>query len=183
MSGKPLLPLSLSLSLSLLILFQARRTLVHELTCTHTHTHTHTYSHTHSHTHTHTHTHMHTHTVTHTLTHTHTHMHTHTVTHAQLPRLHEFVWHGADPSEPGRFIPRKNTFTQFRHVPAQIYVNVRDVRTNDDTLITVKLMVFYELKDIERMVSRTNIQWNLSIAVTPGTAESVLISEVFSFQG
>lgn len=29
---------------------------------------------------------------------------------------------------------------------------VKDVRTNDDTLITVKLMVFYELSDIETMV-------------------------------
>ena len=63
------------------------------------------------------------------------------------------MWHGADPNDPGRFIPRRNTFTFFRHVPSQIYVNVRDVRTNDDTLITVKLMVFYELKNIERMVS------------------------------
>ena len=30
---------------------------------------------------------------------------------------------------------------------------MRDVRTNDDTLITVKLMVFYELRDIETMVT------------------------------
>ena len=32
-------------------------------------------------------------------------------------------------------------------------LKVRDVRTNDDTLITVKLMVFYELRDIETMVT------------------------------
>ena len=82
----------------------------------------------------------------------HTHTHSHTHSHIHSHRLHEFVWHGADPNEPGRFVPRKNVFTQFCHVPSQIYVNVRDVRTNDDTLITVKLMVFYELKDIERMV-------------------------------
>ena len=31
-------------------------------------------------------------------------------------------------------------------------LKVRDVRTNDDTLITVKLMVFYELRDVETMV-------------------------------
>ena len=30
---------------------------------------------------------------------------------------------------------------------------VKDVRTNDDTMITVKLMLFYELKDILKMVS------------------------------
>ena len=31
-----------------------------------------------------------------------------------------------------------------------MFVNfqVKDVRTNDDTMITVKLMLFYELKDI-----------------------------------
>ena len=33
-----------------------------------------------------------------------------------------------------------------------VLLKVRDVRTNDDTLITVKLMVFYELRDIETMV-------------------------------
>ena len=36
-----------------------------------------------------------------------------------------------------------------------LFVNlqVKDVRTNDDTMITVKLMLFYELKDILKMVS------------------------------
>ena len=32
------------------------------------------------------------------------------------------------------------------------FLKVKDVRTNDDTLITVKLMVFYELTDTETMV-------------------------------
>ena len=72
------------------------------------------------------------------------------------------MWHGADRNDPGRFIPRKNIFKFFRHVPSQIYVNVRDVRTNDDTLITVKLMVFYELKDIERMVSVLR-EWQMRV--------------------
>ena len=30
---------------------------------------------------------------------------------------------------------------------------MRDVRTNDDTLIMVKLMLFYELKHVNTMVS------------------------------
>lgn len=67
-------------------------------------------------------------------------------------RLHEFVWHGTDPEKRGRFIPRQNKFTKLCHVPSQFYFNVTDVRTNDDTLITVKLMLFYELADIETMV-------------------------------
>ena len=29
---------------------------------------------------------------------------------------------------------------------------VRDVRTTDDTMLTVKLMVFYELSDVIKMV-------------------------------
>ncbi len=67
-------------------------------------------------------------------------------------RFHEFDWHGPDPDRPGRFIPNRNKFTQLCHVPSQFYFNVTDVRTNDDTLITVKLMLFYELTDIEIMV-------------------------------
>ncbi len=69
-------------------------------------------------------------------------------------RLHEFKWHGEDRSQPGRFIPGKNQFTQLCHVPSQFYCNVRDVRTNDDTLITVKLMLFYEMVDVETMVTQ-----------------------------
>ena len=46
----------------------------------------------------------------------------------------------------------RDKFTKLCHVPHQLYYNVRDVRTNDDTLIVVKLMLFYELQDIETMV-------------------------------
>lgn len=69
------------------------------------------------------------------------------------PRLHEFVWHGSDPSNPGRFVPRTAKFTKLHHLPTQFQCNVKDVRTNDDTLVTVKLMIFYQLEDIENMVS------------------------------
>ena len=74
------------------------------------------------------------------------------VTSPSIHRLHDFIWHGSDRSNPGRFIPNKLKFTKLRHVPSQIYCNVKDVRTNDDTLITVKLMVFYHLVDVETMV-------------------------------
>ena len=49
-------------------------------------------------------------------------------------------------------IPMANKFTQLCHVPHQFYYDVRDVRTVDDTLITVKLMVFYEMVNVETMV-------------------------------
>ena len=67
-------------------------------------------------------------------------------------RLHEFQWHGSDRNDPGRYIPGKNKFKQLRHVPSHLYCTVRDVRTNDISIITVKLMVFFQLADVERMV-------------------------------
>ena len=47
-----------------------------------------------------------------------------------------------------------NKFTQLCSVPHQFYVDVKDVRTVDDTLITVKLMLFYEMVNVETMVSQ-----------------------------
>ena len=38
----------------------------------------------------------------------------------------------------------------------QFYYNVRDVRTKDDTNISVKLMIFFELEDVEKMLDRTH---------------------------
>lgn len=36
-----------------------------------------------------------------------------------------------------------------------MYYNINDVRSKDDALITVKLMVFFELRDIERMLGES----------------------------
>src|SRR5262249_24100351 len=62
--------------------------------------------------------------------------------------LHEFRWHGADPRNPNRKVPRALQFTKLRIIPDQMYFDVCDVRTADDALLTVKLMVFFELADI-----------------------------------
>jgi hypothetical protein len=70
--------------------------------------------------------------------------------------LHEFCWHGADPVNPTRKIPRALQFTKLRVIPDQMYFDVREVRTTDDALLTVKLMVFFELTDIERMLDQTH---------------------------
>ena len=40
-------------------------------------------------------------------------------------------------------------------IPMTAYHNVSEVRTNDDTLITIKLMLFFDLVDIERMLDAT----------------------------
>jgi hypothetical protein len=70
--------------------------------------------------------------------------------------LHEFCWHGADPVNPHRKIPRALTFTKLRIIPDQMYFDVREVRTADDALLVVKVMVFFELADIERMLDQTH---------------------------
>ena len=70
--------------------------------------------------------------------------------------LHEFRWHGADPKDHTRKIPRALKFTKLRVIPDQMYFDVLDVRTADDALLTVKLMVFFELTDIERMLDQTH---------------------------
>ena len=72
-------------------------------------------------------------------------------------RFHEFIWHGSNRSDPGRYIPGKNKFIQLRHVPSHLYCSVRDVRTNDISVITVKLMIFFQLADVERMVSEEDL--------------------------
>jgi hypothetical protein len=70
--------------------------------------------------------------------------------------LHDFVWHGADPRNPHRKLPRALTFQKLRVIPDQMYFDVCDVRTADDALLLVKLMVFFELVDIERMLDQTH---------------------------
>ena len=70
--------------------------------------------------------------------------------------LHEFRWHGADPVNPAHKIPRALQFTALRIIPDQMYVDVPHVRTADDALVVIQLMVFFELVDIERMLDRTH---------------------------
>lgn len=70
--------------------------------------------------------------------------------------LHQFQWHGADPQDPRQKIPRGLCFTKLRTIPDQMYFDVQDVRTADDALLVVKLMVFFELDDIERMLDQTH---------------------------
>jgi hypothetical protein len=70
--------------------------------------------------------------------------------------LHEFSWHGADPVNPNRKVPRALQFTKLRTIPDQMYFDVREVRTADDALLVVRLMVFFELIDIHRMLDQTH---------------------------
>ncbi|KAK7090349.1 uncharacterized protein [Littorina saxatilis] len=69
--------------------------------------------------------------------------------------LHHFVWHGTDPENKTRFIPKYNKFTKLRIIPDQFYYNADEIRTSDDALVRVKLMMFYELQNVERMLDST----------------------------
>lgn len=70
--------------------------------------------------------------------------------------LHEFTWHGADPKDHHRKIPRALNFVKLWVIPDQMYFDVQGVRTADDALLTIKLMVFFELVEIEIMLDETH---------------------------
>ena len=70
--------------------------------------------------------------------------------------VHTFEWSGM-PKDGSKttYQPRALKFTKLKVIPMTAYHNVNEVRTNDDTLITVKLMLFFELTDVEKMLDAT----------------------------
>jgi len=70
--------------------------------------------------------------------------------------IHEFTWHGEDGAHKTHIIPGAKKFQILRLIPDQFYYNITDVRTADDALIVVKLMVFYELVNVETMLNNTH---------------------------
>lgn len=71
--------------------------------------------------------------------------------------LHTFSWHGAAPGVEGyRKVPNALIFQKLWLMPDQMYHDVTDVRTSDDALLTIRLMMFFELRDIERMLVTTH---------------------------
>lgn len=70
--------------------------------------------------------------------------------------LHRFSWHGADPTNHRRKRASALQFEKLRVIPDQLYYDVENVRTADDALITVQLMVFFELINIEQMLDQTH---------------------------
>lgn len=67
--------------------------------------------------------------------------------------LHTFSWHG---SIGGQKVPNALVFQKLWMMPDQMYHDVSDVRTADDAVLTIKLMLFFELIDIERMLVTTH---------------------------
>ncbi len=70
--------------------------------------------------------------------------------------LHEFRWHGAHPNNPEKKVPRGLVFKKLRMIPDQCYITVEEVRTLDDALIKINLMIFFELVDINKMLDQTH---------------------------
>merc|ERR1719473_2284806 len=70
--------------------------------------------------------------------------------------IHHFEWSGM-PKDGSKttYQPRALKFDKLKVIPMTAYHNVSEVRTNDDTLITIKLMLFFELNDIEKMLDAT----------------------------
>ncbi|MEM6886263.1 MAG: hypothetical protein AAF571_14660, partial [Verrucomicrobiota bacterium] len=70
--------------------------------------------------------------------------------------IHQFRWHGSDAQLDTRKVPRGLKFEKLRVIPDQMYFDVENVRTSDDALVVIKLMVFFELVDIELMLDQTH---------------------------
>jgi hypothetical protein len=69
--------------------------------------------------------------------------------------LHSFSWHGNSGAD-GRKVPGALVFQKLWLMPDQMYHDVTDVRTADDAPLMIRLMIFFELIDIERMLVTTH---------------------------
>jgi hypothetical protein len=71
--------------------------------------------------------------------------------------LHTFAWHGSEGGSQGvKKVAKGLVFQKLWLMPDQMYHDVTDVRTADDAVLTIKLMMFFELTDIERMLEATH---------------------------
>jgi hypothetical protein len=71
--------------------------------------------------------------------------------------LHTFSWHASRGGSLGvQKQPNALVFQKLWLMPDQMYHDVLDVRTADDAVLTIRLMIFFELVDIERMLDTTH---------------------------
>jgi hypothetical protein len=71
--------------------------------------------------------------------------------------LHTFSWHASKGGSRGtEKVPNALVFQKLWLMPDQMYHDVHDVRTADDAVLTVRLMIFFELVDIDRMLDATH---------------------------
>ncbi|GFO33634.1 type ii secretion system (t2ss), protein e, n-terminal domain, partial [Plakobranchus ocellatus] len=79
--------------------------------------------------------------------------------------VHEFEWHGTDPRNKARMVPGLNKFIRLPTIPDNFYYNVREVRTTDDTMLTVKVMLFYRMEDVLKMMARPDVWLGLGLGL------------------
>jgi len=71
--------------------------------------------------------------------------------------LHMFSWHASKGGSRGvEKVPNSLVFNKLWLMPDQMYHDVTAVRTADDAVLTIKLMVFFELLDIEKMLDTSH---------------------------
>jgi hypothetical protein len=71
--------------------------------------------------------------------------------------LHTFVWHASEGGSEGvRKVPKGLVFQKLWLLPDQMYHDVTDVRTMDDAVLTIRLMIFFELLDIATMLETSH---------------------------
>jgi Type II secretion system (T2SS), protein E, N-terminal domain len=71
--------------------------------------------------------------------------------------LHRFVWHASEGGAQGvKKVPKGLVFHKLWLMPDQMYHDVPDVRTADDAVLTIRLMIFFELQDIATMLETTH---------------------------
>jgi flagellar biosynthesis GTPase FlhF len=67
------------------------------------------------------------------------------------------MWHGSEGGSKGeRKVAKGLVFQKLWLMPDQMYHDVPEVRTADDAVLTIKLMMFFELLDIDRMLEATH---------------------------
>src|SRR4029077_5134891 len=71
--------------------------------------------------------------------------------------LHTFSWHASKGGSRGvEKVPNGLVFQKVWLMPDQMYHDVQDVRTADGAVLTIRLMIFFELADIERVLETTH---------------------------
>ena len=72
--------------------------------------------------------------------------------------VHSFSWHGSNNQMDDRRTMIKDALklTKIRTLPDQLYYNVVGCRTSDDAQLQVKLMMFFQMTDLEKMLDSTH---------------------------
>lgn len=95
--------------------------------------------------------------------------------------LHEFSWHASRGGSRGvDKLPNGLQFQKMWLLPDQMYHDVKDVRTSDDAVLVIRLMIFFELLDIEKMLDTTHDP--IGDFINAATSDVVEFTGRFSFE-